>query len=131
MKATELRIGNALQRLDGSIFNVTIHDLGIIHNWTASERLLPSGIPLTEEWLLKFGLLKSILDDHTFDLDDWYSLKYQPKDEWTKVAGWYLYVNCLYVNCMEYETNTVIQYVHQLQNLYFAITGEELIVNNK
>lgn len=115
MKVTELRIGNTLQRSDGSIFNVTIHDLELIHTWIANERLLPQGIPLTEEWLLKFGLTQNeygfFAKDHElnilFDLND---------------NG---------IDLIDWEGNTIttnkIQYVHQFQNLYFDLTDEELI----
>lgn len=55
MKATELRIGNYLKRLDDSVFDVNSEDIQIIERWDSSEDLLPKPILLTEEWLKKFG----------------------------------------------------------------------------
>jgi len=82
------------------------------------------GEPLTEEWLLKFGFEKSKFD-YKFEFRDIYftikipaflnhdrelTLTFHPKmKEW----GFTFMGN-------------KIQYVHQLQNLYFALTGTEL-----
>lgn len=72
-------------------------------------------IPLTEEWLLNFGFKKhsefnffekEIKPNKNFIVD--YSM--QSKD---------------YFLC-DTDIDTSIKCVHQLQNLYFALTGEEL-----
>jgi hypothetical protein len=114
MKAQELRIGNYLKK------NVVVKiDAKIIFDiWIEAEDYEP--IPLTEEWLLKFGFVK------------------EPRDS-GEVAF-----------CMsENDCNVIIQdfgdgflfiwelsfmgkpikYVHELQNIYFALQGEELIYN--
>jgi hypothetical protein len=71
------------------------------------EELKP--IPLTEEWLLKFGFEKNITTDlyPTFSYD-------------------ILNVNDGIVYVLNYGFVNHIKYIHQLQNLYFALTGEEL-----
>lgn len=71
------------------------------------------GIPLTEEWLLKFGFLSNPYDD-IYELD-----------------GFYLDAICIDLNLgVQYYYNGLeIKYVHQLQNLYFALTGTELYVD--
>ena len=70
-------------------------------------------IPLTDEWLLKFEFWTSDWDVHSTlrkqVLDS--SLVYD-KDNKTFDLGDLL--------------NIKIEYVHQLQNLYFVLTGEEL-----
>ena len=63
-------------------------------------------IPLTEEWLVKFGFENKT---KTFVLNN-ISIKQQTK-------GYFFYLSIMN------------QYVHQLQNLYFALTGEELKIN--
>jgi hypothetical protein len=82
---------------------------------SVSEMIL--GIPLTEEWLLKFGF--------TFRKD-------------TGFIGWYsqpVFGESIRVFLIEngyfkfHSATTVIKYVHQLQNLYFALTNEELTIN--
>jgi len=71
-------------------------------------------IPLTEEWVLKLGFKNKTI---------------------------YIKGICLYLvnegmsggfQDNEYGINEYvdIKYVHQLQNLYFALTGEELTLNN-
>lgn len=103
MKTNDLRIGNlVLNDDDGGVCKLfNIHEGYINHK----------PIPLTEEWLLKFGF-KSIQD------------------------GWYEYSNSnitfswnIYDRQLRFLGEPFnIQYVHQLQNLYFALTGEELEV---
>jgi len=68
-------------------------------------------IPLNEEWLVKFGF---------------------EKDKSAFIYGYYaLYNNEIYWSGGVYSacdsiSNIEIKYVHQLQNLIFALTGEEL-----
>ena len=123
MRAEELRIGNTLQRLDGSVFNVTIHDLELIHTWTANGRLLPQGIPLTEDWLLKAEFKK---EDNS-----WFSVLYtaQIQDSVIKLS---VNLKSGSVSIIDWDEGTPayigysVKYVHQLQNIYFALTGKEL-----
>ena len=71
-------------------------------------------IPLTEEWLLKLGFKKTEWDNFNS-----YRLMIGNND----------YTIVLYSdgNCEVGDIITCkIEYVHQLQNLYFALTGEEL-----
>jgi hypothetical protein len=106
MKATELRIGNFYD--NNGVFKKaspsTIEEV-----WDA-PRSWCKAIPLTEEWLLKFG----------FEITD----NFQTKDRFQthKQDG---------IIWFEYGYIVVeLNYVHQLQNLYFALTGEELIIKN-
>ena len=74
-------------------------------------------IPITEEWLLKFGFEFNVLTNRS-ELDDW-------RFDITKPANYDGFLLC--------EGSTAItdriKYVHQLQNLYFAFTGEELVLS--
>lgn len=113
MKATELRIGNWIGYKSGTKLRESIVDILDLQEMRKPSR---SGvefypIPLTEEWLLKFGFEKEnetwVKDYFLIDSDD---LKISFENAWG-------------------EDRTVkLQYVHQLQNLYFALTGEELII---
>lgn len=134
MKANELRIGNniydsAYPKRDARVFRINsgiewpiTYSYGKIFEHTPlhGESLLP--IPLTEEWLLKFGFTEAMFD-YTIHTGEFF--KGSVGILW--VAGnnnvWQL----------KYEmrcTQTVIKYVHQLQNLYFALTGEELTLSH-
>jgi hypothetical protein len=120
MKANELRVGNWVNDELYGDFQI----VGLINfkdgNQSAyksleyypqsqdTDKLNP--IPLTEEWLLKFGFEKTFITKiHcNFNKGTFSLLK---RDNHIQI--WYENIN--------------VQYVHQLQNLYFAITNEELI----
>lgn len=104
IKSTELRIGNyVVDTEDGNIMQVTCG--GQIDN---SNLMNP--IPLTEEWLLKFGFGKD--KDNTFVIN---SYLYWLDTGFIQIA-------------LEYTplANITCKYVHELQNLYFALTSEKL-----
>ncbi len=114
MKANELRIGNYVH-MDMSIDDIEVVRLkiGDLALFAIEARELYS-IPLTEEWLLKFGFeWKGLISKGR------YLTIFTPcgkalvfKDNYFIFAG--------------VTIETQIQYVHQLQNLYFALTREEL-----
>ena len=66
-------------------------------------------IPLTEEWLLKFG----------FESDDEFIFEKDIRICKTKQGYVYFDFSVMDPICD-------VKYVHQLQNLHFALTGEEL-----
>jgi hypothetical protein len=113
MKASELRIGNYVRSNDvnmASYFTVTASFLKQNENemsWFIEE------IPLTEEWLLKFGFELDIEDDG-----------YQKRKYKVSVSD----EGCLFFINIGYYPEEIAEfkYVHQLQNLYFALTGKEL-----
>lgn len=76
-----------------------------------------SPIPLTEEWLVKFGfelqIGNHILENHWGHLIRWHDSIIITDDISNHSKG----------------LTVKIEYVHQLQNLYFALTGEELEYN--
>jgi len=104
MEAKELRIGNWVKLDSGT--ETIIRGGGI--NAIEMQQLRVEPIPLTEEWLLKFGFYKSNV---TARIDLY------PEDD-----GVYFYFN------IDPAKRVKIEYVHQLQNLFFALTGEELTI---
>jgi hypothetical protein len=89
----------------------------------------PEPIPLTEEWLLKLGFEKG----ETFDYG--ISLKHVPMFSKNNIfillsENVYSYFVRIYDGGTSEDNDKVaeIHFVHQLQNLYFALTGEELMV---
>jgi hypothetical protein len=84
---------------------------GVIINYYSDEI---KTIPLTEELLLKFGF-------ELFYLDTPYQYGYQ-KNSMEVVCD-----KSKGLNEISVIDSPHIKYVHQLQNLYFALTGEELI----
>jgi len=119
MKANELRIGNWV---DIEAIDIQVECLPIDYNYS---HLHP--IPLTEEWLVKFGF---DTDGVTFDKQVpfvfHYGYRFSLYNTGNAVdfnrSGWAVRV---FQSKQTIEIGR-IQYVHQLQNLYFALTGEEL-----
>ena len=118
MEATELRIGNYVMNEHSKILTVLgikETSLYLYEKYKSQsgsyfiEKIWP--IPLTEEWLLKFG----------FEKIAGYLWKCKQLGEQRFIE------NHLTKGYFEthYESKH-IQYVHQLQNLYFALTNEEL-----
>jgi hypothetical protein len=137
METTELRIGNLVQWSDETqIVPITITRLG---NFSVGmESIKP--IPLTEEWLLKFGFEKeeskpSAKHHNYFSkyISDYkYCFTYA---EFRKDFGVYIeYTDSSDLNDdgIKYPFCFGIKYVHQLQNLYYSLTGTELsLAKNK
>jgi hypothetical protein len=127
MKANELRIGNYLQGKTRFVQVTKIyseHAIGIGSGdpyYVSGENPCLTPIPLTEEWLLKFGFLHSLrLDDFMFKKgNDCFQI--QPYKEG--------FSNSVLYNDMEIVDK--LQHFHQLQNLYFALTGEELTIKEQ
>jgi len=133
MKAQELRIGNYLKK------DVVVKiDAKIIFDiWIEAEDYEP--VPITEEWVLKFGgeMYDYLVDDDDDDEENnftfiEYKLILKNKRYCYTVGscpnGFFDF--CL---CLTWHRDPIllitIKYVHELQNLYFALEGEELIYN--
>jgi hypothetical protein len=118
LSATELRIGNLVNydTAEGDVFTNVIdwQDLKWLSEDEQGFNLVHNPIPLTEEWLLKFGFeyRKEIL------FDGWYSklINYNSIRIFKDENGFFKY----------YSSITNIHYVHQLQNLFYCLCGKEL-----
>lgn len=129
IQATELRIGNLVLYNDRVIEVEEVlygganrrGDGGI---WYPQEDL--DGIPLTEKWLEKFGFKHHrITKDRNPILEcEWMQLAISDFDQ-RSLLFW---DNGLMSIEDHYIDLSHIKYVHQLQNLYFALTGEELTI---
>lgn len=123
MTANELRIGNFYSQY-GYVHQA---DWGTIKELSkgAKNQLWCKAIPITEEWLLKFGFdFEELGEDPTPEEENYRSAikGYGSKSfeiEFNKNEGYFI---------LAFIIGEVInyQYVHQLQNLYFLLTGKEL-----
>ena len=120
MEASELRIGNYVtsntKLLENEVLTVTDINETHVQAWTkgplgASDEYLEP-IPLTEEWLIKFGFECDGRGE--IRLPDFIIESFHDGYHYTAGEG------CMF--------GVPILYVHQLQNLYFALTGNELIL---
>jgi hypothetical protein len=116
MKAEDLRIGNyyAIAENDGIKYKKVTYLIPSAGDWFSDGDNLThaaKAIPLTEEWMLKFD----------FKLFPW---------GWVKIANNDLSIRITIHFHFEREGQLgfKVKTVHQLQNLYFALTGKELII---
>ena len=114
MEARELRIGNiVINREDYAPFEIT-------EGWEIDNIGLYEPIPLTEEWLLKFGF--EMIEDKTEEV--WY---WAYKDFVLEPTFFcFGYASPIVFDLIRVNEENPLIHVHQLQNLYFALTGEEL-----
>jgi hypothetical protein len=125
MKENELMIGNWVNHTDsyedGQKKQIQFSESNWYRIGDCIERLEDfEPIPLTEEWLLKFGFEKAVDENIWVNKSSYQSLFYQLT--FNSQIGASLYEDSHWI-----KSN--IQYVHQLQNLYFALTNEELKIN--
>ena len=121
INAKELRLGNyvshlgvkkvyAVQRLVNDSYCIIDHDKDCAPN---CDNIEP--IPLTEDWLEKFGFEQN---------EVWGSGWHLPNME-VQIGSEF---RCFYMDSVD---DVSVKYVHQLQNLYFALTGEELTIKQQ
>jgi len=116
MKINEIRIGCSFQLENGTLGG-GIATIGHIKDIVTASELLESGslspIPLTEEWLLKLGF-ERLPNTMTYN----YSSKCGSVSVFKMPNGNFF--------ADGFIKDVRLKSVHQLQNLYFALTGEEL-----
>lgn len=121
LRTTELRIDNLVNyttaKGDVLLNVIEWEDLKWLSEDEQGFNLVHNPIPLTEEWLLRFGFVKEFNADENSD-----SFYLKDCDD-----SFYIdYDNSWYIGATSYGYLKGTHYVHQLQNLYFALTGEEL-----
>lgn len=111
LEAKDLRIGNYIAEYECEPYFFAIEqitkyvgsELWVVYRNGSIKVKEPTPIPLTEQWLIDFG--------------------FKQRED---CEGWFLN-GIVYYNGLLSETQKYsIQYVHQLQNLFFALTNEEL-----
>lgn len=124
MKSTEIRIGNLfIEKYSNDIMKVIeLTETNIIFDGVQLGKWQAQSIPLTEDWLLKLGF------EH--DRNEYWMIEHE-------YIHFLIFVNSINkmiyhftdVERRQYHTTKEIKHVHQLQNLYFALTDEELTIN--
>lgn len=133
MKASELRIGNLVYVTDNltnlifkEITPINIHNLMHLTGWDKSPVDIEfEPIPLTEEFLLKFGFVNIDKGDNDFITYTDSEHNYYLQIDVRRKDGKYLILDNSFYDLRAFSM-VDIEYVHQLQNLYFALTGNEL-----
>lgn len=112
MKANELRIGNYFLS-----YGVDLKQIERLNKDKIIIDFHP--IPLTEEWLVKFGFLLQTDDSDEPDnlCKTFWSIPNHDEFNYDSETKEFIHCGMGLVK---------ITHIHQLQNLYFALTGEEL-----
>lgn len=130
MKATELRIGNwyssGIDMETGEqVHNQVVPDLYM--NWHVNG-CWAKPIPLTEEWLVKFGFEPVFLENTDGEvLQDYHELNIDGFSKIVIESDFSFGIeDCRDTDCSVIFKNDILDSVHRLQNLYFALSGQEL-----
>jgi len=131
MKTNELRIGNYLNGKQGRVIvtEIRTNNSVKIHDNTSSfyVGICLTPIEITKEWLFNFGFKDIGLN---MSGSNW--LVKEQKGIWRQAIRiaynerseeWSLTLECVSPPTLSIAR---LKYVHQLQNLYFALTGNEL-----
>ena len=119
----ELRIGNFISPMGKSVTKVEgfdiYNDMILSSDFAERKNDFFEPIPITEEWLLKFGFKDrsgTLKNEMSYGIEigkmeiAWY--RQDNKTRFQTIENGFI---------MKYVT-----YVHELQNLYFALTGNDL-----
>ena len=131
LNATELRIGNYVLHKIYGISRIQIIGDASNQEYIGGRSLegnyfsnshLP--IPLTEEWLDRLGFYSKYKSNHKMWNIFGFNLHQIPDEDenGNKIPQEQIFY---------YEFSYEIKYVHQLQNLYFALTGKELTIKEQ
>lgn len=117
MKATDLRIGNIIYNTKGQVDVVNLDALKYIQDYERIHQA--SEVSLTGEWMHDFGFSSSFTTDP----------QERPASKKYEINNFTIYQ--VDEDKQEFvffaEKHSIdVKYVHQLQNLYFALNGEEL-----
>lgn len=124
MTVNEVRVGNWMKDINGQYFQISGNDIKIFHElgmmMFRSNPPKPGfeGVALTPAILTNCGF-ESIDSLNDFKYQDWHLRHWKNNNSWI----------LLNKNGSDlYPRMPIIQYLHQLQNLYLDLTGQELPV---
>lgn len=120
----DLRIGNWLhetRHIKGDFQVTTIKQNGLKSSNFFLQYDECSGVPILSEWLEKFGFKKTIERSYSFGYQKEYNVYRLNEFTYNGIqAAWWYDGKLL---------KTQVEFLHQLQNLYFALSGTELLIS--
>jgi hypothetical protein len=136
IKATELRIGNLVQRpeklridvLDGGVIYFGVNILMLCDCERYGKNWAFEPIPIAEEWLVKFGFEKKSFKTKSYSIEVFF---YQKVDFVVYILDDCRFEVEIITGQEQFNLYRQWDFVHQLQNLYFALTGTELTLPSK
>ena len=121
MKANELRVGNYFIGYSNYLQQWELASFKLLAEGIEVDEIIKSYISLDEEWFNKLGMTYYSLPTKSNRSVGYYTVKYGNRFKINSSDGNYSFINF----------RKEIKYVHELQNLYFAVTGEELTYENE
>jgi hypothetical protein len=119
IKANELRIGNVVETRSNKRGWIRYEMTGLnIYQLSAYGENFEKDvrpIPITEDLLLECGFIQDDIIDFRYHLEDWFAIDVD--DCCIRIADSWMFGK--------------INYLHELQNLYFTLTGDELKINTQ
>ena len=118
MKAEELRIGNLINLGNRIGIAIEIHvNIVVVTDLEKTQDTLENidrckPIPLTEQWLIDFGAEKVEHKENQYRLNE----------RLIVIREGFFY---------DYGSSVKLEFVHTIQNLYYALTNQELTYNPK
>ena len=124
MKPANFRIGNFVETPDGiqPIIEISQHAVYTADFKSTWAEIKP--IPLTEDWLKIFGFERK---DNPNNTPSWIWIKKGQVWFYQDWKGCDFYINS-FINTYSQKE---VKFIHELQNLYFALTGEELTLKEE
>lgn len=127
MEATDVRIGNYVYDTKGEINKINLAAIEYLLRYGSSGACQVKPIPLTEDMLKKCGFEKS----GEFIFDHPSGVVFDAPNDWNNTDEYPIEIG-MPRTVMGYNPEELIircLYLHDLQNKFFAITGEELEIN--
>ena len=109
MNANELMIGNYFIGYSNNFQQWELASFVWLFEGIEVDEIIRGFVPLNQDWLLKFGF-----EMYEFDNK---ANQFRFKERLIVYRDGFLY---------DYGTSVKLEYVHQLQNLYFSLTGNHL-----
>lgn len=124
IKANELRLGNIIEYPEYSA-SLTIEQIDKLNVNIVYKLKDCKPIPITEELLIKFGCVK--LNNSMFRFGK-FTFQGTSTDDGGDLHNKIITSRKAIKVCFEGKYFRTIEYIHSLQNLYFALTNEELTI---
>jgi len=117
MKPEELKIGNYVYD-EGKVEKISANAFWAYIEYNCDfDELGLNPIPLTEQWLIDFGFESTEISSNIIS---WYNHSMAINTYSKSKVDYY------WLRGYQNNVSNHIKYVHQLQNLYYALTGKEL-----
>jgi hypothetical protein len=132
MKSNELRLGNLFQEKNSKeiIEVIGLEKSRIIFSGMFLDNWQAEPIPLTEEWQKKLGVkidgFGNFLDFKVGEKEFRINFYGNKTVSINSILALTLPREIGPVSVLNFPVDAAVEYVHQLQNFYFAFTGEEL-----